>query len=75
MLGAMARIAPPQPNEAMARIAPPLLSAAAQRQTTKFGSPAKRFFPSASPPYLQNPATTKKTRLQKFKFSRFLIYF
>jgi hypothetical protein len=35
MIGAMARIAPPQPNEAMARISPPLFSAAAQRQHNK----------------------------------------
>jgi hypothetical protein len=43
VLGAMARIAPPQPNEAMARIASSLLSAAAQWQTKEF-SGTIRFF-------------------------------
>jgi hypothetical protein len=67
MLGAMARIAPPQPNEAMARIAPPLLSAAAQRQTTKFGSPAKRFFPSASPPLSAKSRNNEKNSTSKIQ--------
>ena len=50
---------------------PSIFSAAAQRQTTKFGSPAKRFFPSASPPICKIPQQRKKLDFKNSNFPAF----